>query len=195
LDEIHTNHYFQLFPTAYLQYKLNRLNTVNLNYSKRIHCPSYHELDPFKSYTSPYFYSEGNPFLQPYFSHNLELRYSYKYRYFLSAFYQLSEHSSGQIWLVDPLTQVTSSHVGNYFNAQNFGLSAMVKLQPKDWWELSAQASFSYRQLSSDYYPEFVQSAIPAFNLYFNSSLALNRSKTILAEISGYYYGRSQMGF
>lgn len=195
LNQTHTNQYFQVFPTGYMQYKLNKLNTLNLNYSKRINRPGYSQLDPFRSYSSPYFYSEGNPFLQPYFSHNLEVRYSYKYRYFFTAFYQLANNSIDQIWLTDAATQVTSSQVGNYFKTRSFGLSAMASFQPASWWEVQTQASFSYQQLSSDYYPEFVRSTVPYFYIYLNSSVAFNASKTFLAEMNSYYSGKSQMGF
>jgi len=194
LNQTNTNQYFQLFPTGYLQYKLNNFSSFNLNYSKRINRPGYGQLDPFRSYSSPYFYSEGNPFLQPYFSHNLELGYSLKYKYFFSAFCQFAHNSIDQIWLMDSATHVTSIQFGNYYNTQNFGLSAMASFQPTRWWELQTQAYFSFQRLSSDYYAEFVQSKVPTVYLYTNSTFAFNSSKTFLAELNGYYSGKGQMG-
>lgn len=67
--------YLQLFPSAFLTYDLDEENKVGLSYSRRIERPDYRSLNPFRFYLDQYTYEEGNPYLQPQYSHNIELSY------------------------------------------------------------------------------------------------------------------------
>ena len=195
LNELHTNQYFQLFPSAYFSYKLKETNTLNLNYTKRISRPGYSQLNPFRAYTSPYFYSQGNPFLQPYFNHNIELGYSLNYKYFLNLFFQTANKEIGTIWETEPIDKVTFVKTGNYFNTRSFGLSAMVSFNLSNFWELQTQGYLSYKTLNTPSYLQYETLSFPYYYLFANSSFSLNSSKTFLAEINGYYSGKSQYGY
>lgn len=64
--------YLQLFPSAFIRYKLNDKNQFGLNYSRRIDRPAYQQLNPFKYYLDPRTYQEGNPDLNPQMTHSFE---------------------------------------------------------------------------------------------------------------------------
>lgn len=72
--------YTNLFPTFYVQYKMDSLanNQLVFSYGKRISRPYYQDLNPFLSPLDKFTYYSGNPYLDPAFSHNLELTYSHK---------------------------------------------------------------------------------------------------------------------
>ncbi|MDQ3279602.1 MAG: TonB-dependent receptor, partial [Bacteroidota bacterium] len=53
--------YFQLFPTAYFQYKANDKNNFSLNFGRRVSRPSYQSLNPFIRFIDRYTFSQGNP--------------------------------------------------------------------------------------------------------------------------------------
>ena len=69
--------YVQLFPTAYIQYQANPKNSFVVNYGKRITRPDYQSLNPFVTFLDRYTYEQGNPNLEPQFSHNIELSHTY----------------------------------------------------------------------------------------------------------------------
>lgn len=197
LNQKHTNKYAQLFPTGYIQYQLNEQHTFNLNYSKRINRPDYKSLDPYRAYSSPYFYTEGNPYLQPYFSHNLEWGYTYKSKYIFNAFYQYAQHSfSAPLWVTDPATYVVHVQTGNYFKTKSYGMSFVTSISPLSFWEAQLQAYFALQEIGTDYNNLHYQSYLtPTYYLYTNNSFSLNKSKTWLAEFNIYYAGPSQFGF
>jgi outer membrane receptor protein involved in Fe transport len=197
LNQTNINHYFQLFPTAYLQYKISKSQELSLNYSRRINRPGYRDLDPFRAYSSPYFYSQGNPFLQPFFSNTLELNYSLQNRYYFSAFCQRDKNSSDwNAWVVDTATGITHSLAGNFFNTMSYGVSAMIKLNPVAWWELHAQTYLMYREVSSEFYSPSVQTfQAPYIYFYASNTFSLNKAKTFLAEVNGFYTTRNRTGF
>ena len=77
-NESFKRNYTQLFPTAYISYKLNDKNNFGLNYGRRIQRPDYGDLNPFYYFLDIYTYEVGNPYLKPQFSQSIELNHSYK---------------------------------------------------------------------------------------------------------------------
>jgi len=70
--------YFQMFPSAFLNYKLDKIQTLSLSVSRRIDRPGYSSLNPFLFLIDVTTYSTGNPVLLPQFTWNYELGYTRK---------------------------------------------------------------------------------------------------------------------
>jgi len=70
--------YFNLFPTAFVRYTVNDKNSLGFSYGRRINRPTYQDLNPFEYIYDNYSREKGNPYLQPEFSHNFEVTYSYR---------------------------------------------------------------------------------------------------------------------
>lgn len=188
LNQTRKNQYFNLFPTAYIQYQPNDDNSWTLNYSKRINRPDYRSLDPFRAYATPYHYSQGNPFLQPSFNHNTELAYTFKRRYSISAFYQYERNHFASVWLIDAVHNITSGVSMNFADFYSYGVYASGSFQPFTCWEIQAQVGVQQQQLTSAIYTATEQSyKIPSAYFGFNNSFVFNKAKTILAELNAYY--------
>lgn len=85
LKDVVTKNYFNVFPSAFINRLLNKNNTLTLSYSYRIDRPNYQALNPARSYLDPYWFSSGNPFLTPQYSHSFELKHGFKNKLFTSA--------------------------------------------------------------------------------------------------------------
>ncbi len=72
-DSVFTRSYFNLFPSTFLTWKTDSINSFNLSYSRRIDRPGYGQLNPFLLFLNPYTYNSGNPYLRPQMSDNFEL--------------------------------------------------------------------------------------------------------------------------
>lgn len=81
-DSTFSRTYTDLFPTIYLQYKLDtaEMNVLSINYGRRIDRPYYQNLNPFVSPIDKFTYYTGNPFLKPSFTNNIEVSHTYKHR-------------------------------------------------------------------------------------------------------------------
>jgi outer membrane receptor protein involved in Fe transport len=79
-DSTFKRNYNGLFPTFYIQYKLDSAGkqTLGLNYGRRIDRPYYQDLNPFISPLDKFTYYTGNPFLKPSYTNELELSHNYK---------------------------------------------------------------------------------------------------------------------
>lgn len=196
LTQTNTNHYFNLFPTAYIQYQPNEQHSWNINYGKRINRPDYRSLDPYRAYATPYHYNEGNPFLQPSYNHNTELSYTYKNSYTLSAFYQYERNHFASVWFMDTIKNVTSGLSSNFANVVRYGLNISTSLQPAAWWETQTQFSLQQESLHSDMYTAAWQTyQIWTFYGSSSHSFTLNKSKTLVAEANAWYLSRFRQDF
>jgi len=126
--------YAQLFPTAFLLYKLNDNHTISFNYNKRIDRPNYESLNPFIIYVDPTFYKAGNPYLQPELSNTCELGYSYKQNISASVYFTRTNHNIGAVLLQDDINKITIQTEQNMDHVDYYGLNINASLKPFKWW-------------------------------------------------------------
>lgn len=76
LDTSFTNDYpFVLFPSAFVTYKLNEEDNLQVSFTRRINRPNFFQLIPFADFSDSLQISRGNPNLKPEFTNSLELSY------------------------------------------------------------------------------------------------------------------------
>ena len=165
-----------------------------MNYSRRIHRPSYSDLNPFRLYSSQFNYSEGNPFLQPYFIDNFEINWSYK-NYFASVDVSLIKNGSDQVTFVSPDDTVQRVIPFNFYKQFALGTVHHYTLKPWKWWESSNMLNVKYVKTT----PQVKNTSLPILDkitAYFssNNSFVLNDAKTLRAELGFYYHAPSVAG-
>lgn len=97
-DSAFSRNYNSLFPTAYIQYRIDSAgdHQLGLNYGRRINRPAYRDLNPFISPLDKFTYYVGNPFLKPAFVDNIELSYTLKQRITTSLSYSRTHDDVGE---------------------------------------------------------------------------------------------------
>ncbi len=196
LDQTNRNQYVNLFPTGYIQYQLSDKHSFNLNYSRRINRPDYRSLDPYRAYATPYHYGQGNPFLLPSFNNNVELAYTWNNRYTFSAFYQYEQNHFGSVWMIDQVHNITSGLSKNFADFMAYGINATGAVQPLSCWEMQVQLGLQRQQLRSKEYTAAEQSyKLPLYYVSVSNSFALNKKRTLMAEASFFYLGKSREDF
>lgn len=181
LDKINKNNYLKLFPTFYLTYTPNENNIFSLNYSRRLNRPNFEDLNPFRIYNNKYQYSEGNPFLQPSYSHNMELSYTLKNNWTSKLYYSKITDGSGGIILIEPANNnLQANIILNYLNSQIIGLSESYTLNFKKWFQ--SYNSFDVYYSNSKSTVPYVNSNVDGFNynLTTNNTFSFNKEKTVL---------------
>jgi len=138
-DQITTNidfkrNYVQLFPTVYLQYQANVKNVYVLNYGKRISRPNYQDMNPFVTFLDRYTYQQGNPNLQPQFSHNIELTHTYNN--FLTTTLNYTKTTDIIQDVLEQNTAKNESYIKktNIANQRQFGISVNAFFPITKWW-------------------------------------------------------------
>lgn len=135
LNQLATNAYLKLFPTAYLTYKPDATHSGQLTYGRRVNRPGFSLLNPFRSYINSTSYSEGNPFLQPSFVDNLELTYTRKEAWRTTAFVTRTVDGFGPVFTADPATNTLVISRQNYFREYAYGLGESYTAPITAWWQ------------------------------------------------------------
>lgn len=186
--------YLKLFPSAYLLYHLNSQNTLGLTYNRRIERPAYTFLNPFRQYSSSISYIEGNPFLKPSFTNNLEFNYTYNGNLNFRLYYTKSKDEFDQVTLTEPNSNIQVITPINFINIENYGFETSYMFERVRWWS-------SYN--SANVYSAKSTSSIPITNqlakettiyLSTNNDFYFNDKKTIIGSINFWYSSPSVAG-
>ena len=181
--------YTQLFPTAYVGYTMNDKNQFSLSYGRRIERPDYGDLNPFYYFLDKYTYQVGNPYLNPQFSHNIEL--SHTYHGFLTTTLGYSDITD---IIQQVLQQVDSTHTtfvkqSNIANQKSYNLSMNAGFPVTKWWTTNIYAQGNYNSFEG-----FVNNGIikaGGYGFMTNISNQFQLKKGWGLELSGFY--RSKM--
>lgn len=133
-DSAFEQQYTNLFPTAYLSYKLDTAGShvLNLSYGRRIDRPYYQSLNPFVTIIDKYSTWVGNPFLRPQFSSNWQLAYHYKSIFSVSLQYSRITDFQTEVDLQEG--DVFVAHTLNLGRSVNLGASIYFGLPVTKWW-------------------------------------------------------------
>jgi len=129
--------YLNLFPSAIISQSLKGSSTLKLSYNRRVQRPSLSYLNPFRNESNQFAVFQGNPYLDPELSDNLELAYSTFIKGSIinaSVFYR-STHNiierANDVDALDPQKVLTTyTNVGNS-NSYGFNLFASYNPMPK----------------------------------------------------------------
>jgi len=193
LDSLNKNTYLRLFPTAFITYKLSEDQVFGINYARRIDRPGYMQLNPAKSYSTPYSYQNGNPFLRPVIFNSLELSYTLKKNYTITGVYTLTNDLASNVTVQDNVTKTFYDTQQNLGNIRDIGLQLSAVNHPFSWWEINNYAEGNSRRQQALYLNGAYENS---FYYYLKSTHAFTISKNngLKAELSGWYLSPVQQG-
>lgn len=194
LDSLNQRNYFKLFPTAFIQYKVDDDNELQFNYAYRIQRPEYNRLNPAKRFISPYDVYVGNPALQPSFVQNLELSYTYKQQYNVTAFYSVTHDVFTNVNVQDNQTKVYYGTQANLGLSANGGVRFSAAFHPTTWWEMNAIAEVYRQQEKSAYLTSSYNYHLISYDVTLNQSFIIDAKSAVKAEISGTLNGPGLQG-
>ncbi len=181
--------YVNYFPNLGISYNYKPSHSFNLNYGRRINRPDYNVLNPFREQLSELSYARGNPFLNPEIVNNIELGYTYAYRYNFKISYS---RTTDQITrLIGPDSEdPRSSFIGwdNLTNQDVYGFNMALPFQFKSWWNAFFNIGASYLDNQADYGDGAIVD-VQAFNYTLYSQQTFNLPGDFVGEISGWFSG------
>lgn len=190
-DSTFSRSYGSLFPTAYITYESDSANTFSVNVGRRINRPAYQQLNPFLFFINQYTYQEGNPYLQPEFTWNVELGHTYKNWLTTTVGYAYTDQVFSQVFRTEG--EVTILTFANLQSRRTFNLSTNAQLKPvKKWWSMNVQLTGAYASVRGMSIDDEIRS--DAFSGQVNINNQFKFTKGWSAELSGFYNSRSQDG-
>jgi outer membrane receptor protein involved in Fe transport len=187
------NNYFNVFPTAFLNRKINDEQELQLNYGRRINRPGTRQLSPFTDYSNPLILRVGNPYLNPEYTHNLELSYLYNFKkinFSTTVFYRktvdlimrnISINSNNQ-------TIVTFTNLGS---SENMGIETVSRIELYKWWNITANLNGFQTVIQGTNQDGEINTSNLSWNAKFLSNMLLKKGWSLQA--SGLYNARNIM--
>lgn len=192
--------YFQLFPSAFVNYKLKDDNMIGVSVSRRINRPGYLQLNPFLFLIDVTTYATGAPGLLPELTWSYELNYTLKslnfslnYSYtkdpqtitlarFKEAFPDIP--SAENVTVQIPINLTSSRYIG-------FSISAPVHI--KSWWNMINNADIYYQNFKGTFSGTNLNNGKPAADVRSNNTFTFKSGWT--AELNASLNTGGQDGF
>lgn len=129
--------YIDFFPTVFVQHTLSDNHQLGLSYSRRIDRPGYDALNPFVYYLDQYTYNQGNPFLNPQYTDNMELSYTLKQKYMISVNYSYVHDVIAQVLLPNEGRKALYQTNANLAKNISYGANVNIPVKVAKWWSMN----------------------------------------------------------
>lgn len=163
--------YFNLFPTAFIRFTANDKNNFGLSYGRRINRPTYQDLNPFEYIYDNYTRERGNPYLQPEFSNNTELSYSYRSALNIGVGYSHTNNSFQSISTQKgEITEETDYNIGK---EERYYLNISLSMPITKWWDSYTNLNPFYKEYKGEIPAGSLDNTTWGMSWYTNQSFIL----------------------
>jgi outer membrane receptor for ferrienterochelin and colicin len=153
-NDRYENDYNNFFPSAFLTWELSRSETgwkqIKFSYSKRVNRPRIWSLNPFNDDLDPYSRREGNPYLEPEYTHAMEGSYIHFAGPVSVTFTPYYRKTNNRIqwheFINDQGVSITTFR--NFDSSDSWGLESIGTLRLSD--RLNAFGSFNAFRMQTD---------------------------------------------
>lgn len=187
----------QLFPSAFLTYKLNAEDNLQLNVSRRVNRPNFFQLIPFPDFSDSLLLSRGNPALLPEFTNSVELSYQnilnkshnvlisvyYKRATDLITTYQFSEYNE----FLKRETIVSTYQNSN--SSQAYGMEFTLK--NNFWKKIDLTSNLNFYNSVVDASNIESQLKNEQFTYFIKENLSIKLPQNFTVQVNGSYQSRT----
>jgi len=192
--------YTQLFPSAFLNYKLKENQTIGVSVSRRIDRPNYSQLNPFLFLIDVTTYSTGNPSLLPQFTWSYELNYTVK-NINLTLGYSHTKNNQNIVITrfkdvfpnIPSDDNVTVQIPVNLSSSDYIGLTVAAPVRINRWWNMMNNANIFYNHFNGNLAGTALNNGKMVASLSTNQTFTLKKGWT--AEMNVNYNSGGQYGF
>ncbi len=186
--------YLDFFPSGGVTWQMNDNNMFQLTYSRRIDRPSYQDLNPFEGRLDKLTFEKGNPFLNPQYTHSVQLNHTFMHMFNTSLSYSRTTDLITRLTFIDDRNEQASFITWENLGLQNnLSLNISAPITISKWWNAYANLS-GYRTYNKGDFGDGVEVdlAVWAYNFYAQNTFTLPMG--FVAEISGWYNSPSVWG-
>jgi len=192
--------YFQLFSSAFFNYKIKEDQTLGLSVSRRIDRPGYSQLNPFLFLIDVTTYATGRPGLLPQLTWSYELSYTLKNLNFTASYSHTINNqniaiakfrdafpnipSAENVTVQIPINLASSDYVG-------IGIAAPVRIN--NWWNMINNGNLYYEKFNGSLGGTNLQKGRPVADIRTNNSFTFKKGWS--AELNANLNTGAQYGF
>jgi outer membrane receptor protein involved in Fe transport len=185
-------HYGDFFPNLSVSYKINKNNSIDLLYSRRITRPGFTDISPWVLFIDPYTFWTGNTGLQPAFANNFEFHYSLR-QYVLRLSYSDEKNAFARYFpTIDSVSNIETFTTVNLTVSKTYTASAILPVTVSHWWTMSFNPAVTWQQTGAIYYQTPIQLNGHYFQIKIIQDFKLPGDFSF--QISGFYKSGGLLG-
>jgi iron complex outermembrane receptor protein len=184
-DSTFKRDFTNLFPSAFISYAINKNNSLTLSYSRRITRPNYQDLNPFTYFLDSLSYRQGNPYLLPQFTHNIELSHSFKSKLITTLNYNNTTDVISQIFKQNSLTKIVFFTADNVARFTNIGISITAPIPITKWWNTNFFTNIYNNHYKGIYNGSPLDISYTSFMANMTNTFTIKQGFSL--ELSGFY--------
>lgn len=192
--------YFQLFPSAFFNYKLKEDKTLGISVSRRIDRPGYSQLNPFLFLIDVTTYATGRPGLLPQLTWSYELSYTVKnFNFSLNYSHTRDDQNITLARFKEVFPNIPSADNVtvqipiNLTSSDYFGLTIAAPFRISKWWNMINNANVYYQKFNGYFSGTTLSKGKPAADIRTNNTFTLKKGWT--AELNASLNSGGQYGF
>ncbi len=192
--------YFQLFPSAFFNYKLKEDKTIGLSVSRRIDRPGYSQLNPFLFLIDVTTYATGSPGLLPQFTWSYELSYTVKNLNFSVNYSHTTKPQNITLARfkevfpnIPSADNVTVQIPINLESSDYIGATVALPIRINKWWNMINNADVYYQKFNGNFSGTKLNSGKPTADIRTNNTFTFKKGWT--AELNANFNSGEQYGF
>jgi iron complex outermembrane recepter protein len=185
-DRRFKNDYFQLFPSAFFNYKITEDQTLGTSVSRRIDRPGYSQLNPFLFQVDATIYSTGEPLLKSQTTWSYELSYTLKNLNFTLGYSHTKDPQNivlSKILDVIPTFEIKPGQDSNITvqipvnleSSDYVGLTATTPIRISKWWNMINNFNLYYNKFNGNLSGAQLNEGAPAANIRTNNSFTFKK--------------------
>jgi len=187
-DSTFKRNFTDLFPNVYITYTINDKNSLTLSYGRRITRPNYQDLNPFTYFLDSLSYRQGNPYLLPQFTNNVELSHTFKGKIITTLNYNNTTDVISQIFKQNSQTKIvyfTSDNVAKFIN---MGISITAPVTIAKWWNTNFFTNIYNNHYKGIYNTQPLDMSYTSFMVNITNTFTIKQGFSL--ELSGFYRGK-----
>ena len=192
--------YFQLFPSAFFNYKLKEDQVLGVSVSRRIDRPGYSQLNPFLFLIDVTTYATGRPGLLPQLTWSYELSYTLKNLNFTLGYSHTRDNQDIAIAKfrdvfpnIPSEDNVTVQIPINLSSLDYYGLSISAPIRISRWWNMLNNGNVYYNHFNGSLAGTTLQNGMPSVDLRTNNTFTFKKGWT--AELNASFNSAGRSGF
>ncbi|AXG68877.1 outer membrane protein beta-barrel family protein [Kordia sp. SMS9] len=194
-NQVNTQNYFELFPTAYISHKVSEKVNVYADFSRRIQRPSFDDLNPFRFNFTDFSFAAGNPRLQPAIRNMYKIGVEINDTFFIEAYYAYNKSAIFELTLQDNDSDILQYLASNIEKNVDYGLDFITYFPVSDTWDVSFVSSV-FNMSDTFTLGDNVQTTQSKWSLYttLDNNFTFLKDKSLTANLSILYVSDNIQG-
>ncbi len=149
LNTLTKKHYFDFFPSLFIQKNIKDKHSININFSRKIKRPDFNDLNPFQFYLSPYSIWTGNENLKPQLANVTEFTYTFDNAYSFFISHENLNNNYTHLIFQDDSTKISTYRASNFKVRNNLNIGVNINKELFKWWTISYSAQYIFFRYNS----------------------------------------------